>query len=114
MIVKVFSDAGALLWKRQHRDGETPSGMTAANYVEDGTQQKIIAALIDALGQARGQLRGFALQIVDAVADVCPSAAKIDGGVPISIARNRDASREPIKESAVILMTAAAPETMKI
>lgn len=37
------------------RDAETGEGMASRGYMKDGTQQKIIAALEEALFQAKGQ-----------------------------------------------------------
>lgn len=38
------------------RDAITQNGVVSIGYLKDGTQQKIIAALEDALLQAKGQL----------------------------------------------------------
>ncbi|MDU5454477.1 MAG: Rrf2 family transcriptional regulator [Pseudescherichia vulneris] len=38
------------------RDAITQNGVVSIEYLKDGTQQKIIAALEDALLQAKGQL----------------------------------------------------------
>lgn len=38
------------------RDAITQNGVASIGYLKDGTQQKIIAALEDALLQAKGQL----------------------------------------------------------
>ena len=37
------------------RDNSTPEGMASLSYLKDGTQQKIIAALKNALFQAEGE-----------------------------------------------------------
>jgi hypothetical protein len=92
MNVSVFSDGGELLWRRQLSDGAV-SGFTSAGYLKDGVQQQIIDALVAALIEARGQLGRLPLQVVDAVADVGPTAAKVDCHVPVAIAWNRDAGR---------------------
>lgn len=38
-----------------YRDNSTPRGMASLGYLKDGTQQRIIAALEDALLQAKGE-----------------------------------------------------------
>ncbi|HEJ1075700.1 TPA: Rrf2 family transcriptional regulator [Serratia marcescens] len=51
--MKVIIEAQeGIIWMRNAEIGE---GMTSAAYVKDGTQQKIIAALEEALFQAKGQ-----------------------------------------------------------
>ncbi|BCT19804.1 TPA: Rrf2 family transcriptional regulator [Enterobacter asburiae] len=44
---------GETIWMR---DNETFEGIACTSYVKDGTQQKIITALEDALNQAKGEL----------------------------------------------------------
>ncbi|HGT3057419.1 TPA: Rrf2 family transcriptional regulator [Klebsiella pneumoniae] len=44
---------GEVIW---YRDNETLEGMASLGYLKDGTQQKIIAALEEALFQAKGQM----------------------------------------------------------
>lgn len=56
MIVRVFSEVGALLWERRFNRGDTPSGFYNASHLKDGTQIQIIDALHEALDQAQGQL----------------------------------------------------------
>jgi hypothetical protein len=87
MKVCISSDDGTIIW---WRTSEPPAGFTASGYLQDGTQSKIIAALVDALAEARGQLGGFTLQVVDAVTDVGAASAKIDRHVPIAVVRNCD------------------------
>ena len=87
MKVCILNDKGLLIWSRE---AEPANGFTSNSYLRDGTQQKIIAALVDALAEARGQLGGFSLQVVDAVADIGATAAKVNCRVPITIVRNRD------------------------
>lgn len=41
-----------IIWMR---DAETGEGMASRGYMKDGTQQKIIASLEEALFQAKGQ-----------------------------------------------------------
>lgn len=53
-IMKVAIEVnGEVIW---YRDSETLEGMASLGYLKDGTQQKIIAALEDALFQAKGQM----------------------------------------------------------
>ena len=91
MKIFVQTQDGTIIWERT--TDSNVSGFTANSYLRDGTQQKIIAALVDALAEARGQLGRFTLQEVDAVPDVGAAATKIDRHVPIAIAWNRDAGR---------------------
>ncbi|AZS56808.1 Rrf2 family transcriptional regulator [Pectobacterium parmentieri] len=44
---------GEVIW---YRDAEKLEGMLSTSYIKDGTQQKIIAALEEALFQAKGQM----------------------------------------------------------
>lgn len=44
---------GDVIW---FRDDETLEGMACTSYVKDGTQHKIITALVGALNQAKGEL----------------------------------------------------------
>lgn len=44
---------GEVIW---YRDAETLENMISTSYIKDGTQQKIIAALEEALFQAKGQM----------------------------------------------------------
>lgn len=44
---------GEVIW---YRDSKTLEGMASLGYLKDGTQQQIIAALEDALFQAKGQM----------------------------------------------------------
>ena len=53
-IMKVAIEVnGEVIW---YRDSETLEGMASLGYLKDGTQQKIIAALEEALFQAKGQV----------------------------------------------------------
>ena len=85
MKVCIQDDTGSLIWSRT---ADPASGFTAENYLRDGTQQKIIAALVDALAEARGQLGSVTLNVVDAISNVGVAAAKVDSHVPITAARN--------------------------
>ncbi|HIF6771884.1 Rrf2 family transcriptional regulator [Serratia marcescens] len=52
-MMKVIIEAQeGIIWMRNAQTGE---GITSTGYVKDGTQQKIIAALEEALFQAKGQ-----------------------------------------------------------
>ena len=53
MIVSIIED-GQVIWMR---DTKTLEGLACTNYVKDGIQQRVIAALVDALEQANGQLQ---------------------------------------------------------
>lgn len=44
---------GEVIW---YRDSDKQEGMASLGYLKDGTQQKIIAALEEALFQAKGQI----------------------------------------------------------
>ncbi|MBS4566609.1 Rrf2 family transcriptional regulator [Klebsiella pneumoniae] len=44
---------GEVIW---YRDSEKQEGMASLGYLKDGTQQEIIAALEEALFQAKGQM----------------------------------------------------------
>lgn len=46
-------DGGKVIWMR---NGVTQEGVASIQYLKDGTQQNIIAALEEALFQAKGQL----------------------------------------------------------
>jgi hypothetical protein len=87
MRVRVEDVEGRSIWG--YGDG---FGETATSYVTDGTQAKIIAALVAALAEARGQ-SGGAFQIADVVADIRPAAAEVQRDVPIAGVRNDDSGR---------------------
>lgn len=90
MNVLVYSEDGTLLWSRGNTD---VSGLTAQSYLRDGTQEQIIAALLDALVEARGQLGRRTLKIVDAVPNIGLAAAEIDCHVPVAALRDSNSSR---------------------
>ncbi len=53
-IMKVAIEVnGEVIW---YRDSDKQEGMASLGYLKDGTQQKIIAALEEALFQAKGQM----------------------------------------------------------
>ncbi len=55
------------------RDTKTLEGLACTSYAKDGTQQKIITALEDALSQAKGEL--LCSNYTDSVANVGASTA---------------------------------------
>lgn len=63
MKVCILTDDGEIIWWRAKEP--MPAGFIATSYLHNGTQQKIIAALVEALEQARGQLGGLSLQVID-------------------------------------------------
>lgn len=77
MIVRVYSEVGALLWERRFKDGETPSGVYAVNYLKDGTQNQIIDALREALDQAHGQLSCLRFEKTNVVSYIGLASAKV-------------------------------------
>lgn len=53
-IMKVAIEVnGEVIW---YRDSDKQEGMASLGYLKDGTQQKIIAVLEEALFQAKGQM----------------------------------------------------------
>ena len=48
-----ISENGQVIWMR---DTKTLEGLACTNYAKDGTQQRIITVLEDALNQANGEL----------------------------------------------------------
>ncbi|HEY3777611.1 MAG TPA: hypothetical protein VGL35_06095 [Rhizomicrobium sp.] len=54
--VSIPAEDGSVLWSFQ--DGRTANGVHSTSYITDGTQQRIIDALLAALIQARAQLSG--------------------------------------------------------
>lgn len=65
-----ISEGGEVIWMR---DTKTLEGLACTNYAKDGTQQKIITALEDALSQAKGEL--LCSNHTDSVANVGASTA---------------------------------------
>lgn len=49
----IVEQSGETIWSR---DNETLEGVACISYIKDGTQQKIITALEDAINQAKGEL----------------------------------------------------------
>jgi len=72
---------GHPIWS--YRDGPSPGGMAAMDYISDGTQERIIEALVVALAEARGQLRG-AFQVSNVVPYVRPATSQVDDSVPVA------------------------------
>jgi hypothetical protein len=79
MKVSVSSESG-LLWSNELA-GDQRSCFTSTGYLQDGTQEKIISALQDALAQARGQSGRF--DEADIISKGGPSSG-IDCYVPVS------------------------------
>jgi hypothetical protein len=73
-------ETGKSIWS--HGDAPIRGGMACTSYLSDGTQQRIIDALLLALVQARFELSG-----APEVANVVPysrlAAAQIDDSVPV-------------------------------
>ena len=88
MRVRVEDHAGETVWS--YGDGY---GETATSYVIDGTQARIIAALVAALAEARGQLGGAPLQVADGIANVGGPAPEVQRDVPIAVVWNADSRR---------------------
>lgn len=86
-----ISVAGQIVWSVENHNG-CRSGTTSVDYLSDGTQQKIIDALVRALAEARGQLGRPALQVVDAVPDVRPAPAEVNNDVPFAAVGHTDTS----------------------
>jgi hypothetical protein len=103
MKILIYSDDDILLWVRQVK-GDQVSGITSADYLRDGTQQKIIGALEDALSEANGQLC-CSLDVADVISNIGATSAKINSRVPIAIVWDRDARRKPLVETAVVVVT---------
>jgi hypothetical protein len=78
--VSIHADDGSVLWSYQ--DGPISNGVAAMQYISDGTQQRIIAALLAALTEAKGQLRR-PLQVLNVVPYVRPTASQVDDGIPV-------------------------------
>lgn len=63
---------GEVIWMR---NATTSVGVACTNYLKDGTQQKIIAALEEALSQAKSEMLSW--NDTDGMFDVCTTSAKI-------------------------------------
>ncbi|PHI31052.1 hypothetical protein [Budvicia aquatica] len=64
----IIEDGGHTIW---FRDNESKDGMACTGYIKDGTQEKIISALEDALFQAKGE--SLAWDNRDGVSDISAS-----------------------------------------
>lgn len=71
--VEIHDENGALVWS--FTSGHAAGGLASMDYLKDGTQQRIIDALLAALVEARGQLRRPALDISNVVADLRAATA---------------------------------------
>lgn len=91
---------------------DQPCGMTSEAYHLDGTQDRIVAALSEALHQAEGELGRPS--ITDVGADICPPAAKINDGVPISRVRHSNVCGEHLGEAAIKFVLPATPIVLKV
>ena len=81
LTVKVQDQNGGLIWS--YCGGPAPHGSTSIAHLTDGTQQRIIDALLVALIQARGELGG-APQVTNVVPYVRPPATQVDDRVPVA------------------------------
>jgi hypothetical protein len=104
MIVSVSDKNGAPIWERRSYIGEPLGGLASQSYLRDGTQNKIIDALREALEQAEAQLSGASLQVRDIVSDIGAAAAKVYDDVPVVPMRDRDPRREHSIEATIIVM----------
>lgn len=71
-----------------------------------------IVALTDAVRQRGRSLSR--LEIVDAVADICAVASKIDGRIPITIMGYDDPSGKHAEEASIGLVLPSGSESLKI
>jgi len=101
-----------LVWFRECLTDQ-PFGLTSEAYRLDGTQDRIIAALREALAEAEAQLC-CRFQIVDAVPDICSPAAEIDRDVPIVGMRDHDARGEHLVESPIKVVPTSSSVAMKV
>ena len=81
LTVTIRDEAEVILWSYQ--DGISANGLTSMTYLTDGTQQRIIDALLAALIEARGQLRRATLNVTNVIPYVRPTTAEIDHSIPI-------------------------------
>ena len=112
-MIVVVSECGAPIWERRtSRNGR--GGLANRSHLLDGTQEKIVEALRDALEQAAAQLRGACFQVGDVIPDVGAASAKIYDYVPIVGVRNGDPRGKHSIESSVIPMRATVPIVAKV
>ena len=81
LTVSLQNKQGDVIWS--YCGGHDPKGLTSQTHLQDGTQQRIIDALLSALVQARCQLGG-AFEVANVVPYIRPTATQVDDGVPIS------------------------------
>jgi hypothetical protein len=83
MKVSIFSDIGELLWSYETRCDQS-NGFTSCTYLQDGTQEKIIGALFEALRQGFGRMFGhIGLDEPNIVTERSPPGG-VYGDVPIT------------------------------
>jgi hypothetical protein len=110
MRVILIAEDGAELWWRQ--TGVAKAGFTRGSYLHDGTQQKIIASLGEALEQAQGELGCF--QVSNSVSDVCATAPEVDSHIPMTGMGDHDPGRERLIMAAEMSVPGAVPVRAKI
>ena len=71
MRVRVEDANGVSVWSYGEGYGETSS-----SHLQDGTQERIVEALLQALAEARGQ-SGCALQVLNVVTNIRAAAAEV-------------------------------------
>jgi hypothetical protein len=81
MTITIQDEKGAAIWS--FTGGNNTSGLTSMAYLTDGTQQRIIDALLLAVAEARGQLRS-PFQITNVVPYVRPAPGEVNNGIPVT------------------------------
>ena len=82
LTVIIHRENKTVVWS--FRDGIDTTGLTSMEYLIDGTQQRIIDALLSALVEARGQLRSVTLGVANVVPYVRPPTSQVDNCVPVA------------------------------
>ena len=88
MKVQVVDANDTLVWERATSGSQ--SGVTSRDYLKDGTQERIVNALLRALSHARGEL---GRKDADTMPNTCRATAKINDDVPVVVIWNDDPSR---------------------